>query len=153
MSRNLLSGGPLPASWHSATLRVLDVSYNRVPGSLPAQWAAPVAGQRSAFPALQTLMVQGNTLEGSYPYGSSKPFASNFSITARPGNGMLEGVPAPPPAAGASSSGSSLSGGAIAGIVVGCVAGAGAWQQCWLVLIRLPLAAPGCGVLCLPLLH
>ncbi|PRW59651.1 nitrilase 2 isoform A [Chlorella sorokiniana] len=124
VSRNLLSDSPLPASWHSAALQVLDVSYNRVPGSLPAQWAAPVAGQRSAFPQLHTLMVQGNSLEGDYPYGNGSAFASNFSITARPGNGMLEGAPAPT-AAGSTSSGSSgLSAGAIAGIVVGSVAAA-----------------------------
>ncbi len=128
VSRNLLSDSPLPASWHSSTLKVMDVSYNRVPGSLPAQWAAPVAGQRSAFPQLHTLMVQGNALEGAYPYGNGSAFASNFSITARPGNGMLEGAPAAAPAAGTSSSSSGgLSGGAIAGIVIGCVAAAGVW--------------------------
>ena len=128
VSRNLLSDSPLPASWHSSTLKVMDVSYNRVPGSLPAQWAQPVAGQRSAFPQLHTLMVQGNALEGTYPYGNGSAFASNFSITARPGNGMLEGAPAPTAAAGSTTSGSSgLSAGAIAGIVVGCVAAAGVW--------------------------
>lgn len=131
VSRNLLSDSALPASWRSSTLQVLDVSYNRVPGSLPAQWAAPVAGQRSAFPQLHTLMVQGNALEGEYPYGNGSAFASNFSITARPGNGMLEGAPAAAPAADTSSSSSSggLSGGAIAGIVIGCVAAAGVWLR------------------------
>lgn len=126
VSRNLLSDSPLPASWHSSTLKVMDVSYNRVPGSLPAQWAQPVTGQRSAFPQLHRLMVQGNALEGAYPYGNGSAFASNFSLTARPGNGMLEGAPGPTAAAGSTTSSSSgLSGGAIAGIVVGCVAAAG----------------------------
>ena len=124
LSRNVLDDGPLPAAWHSPTLRVLDVSYNRVRGGLPAAWAAPAAGQRSAFPRLELLAVQGNALEGQYPYGNGSAFAANFSVTARPGNGLLEGVPAPPPAPTTGSS-SDVSGGAIAGIVVGCVAAAG----------------------------
>lgn len=128
LSRNVLDGGPLPAAWHSPSLRVLDVSYNRVPGGLPAAWAAPAAGQRSAFPALETLAVQGNALEGQYPYGNGSAFASNFTIIARPGNGLLEGVPAPPPAPAAAEDGGGLSGGAIAGIVIGCVAAAGALE-------------------------
>ncbi|KAL4425219.1 hypothetical protein ABPG75_009235 [Micractinium tetrahymenae] len=128
VSRNAFNGGPLPLAWRSATLKALDVSNNMVPGTLPAQWAQPVDGQRSAFPALQVLAVQGNNLTGPYAIWPGTPpgsavFAPNFTLTARPGNGLMEGVPAPSFAAAAGSASSAgLSAGAIAGIVVGAVA-------------------------------
>lgn len=53
-------------------MQVLDVSHNLVPGTLPAQWAQPIGGQRSAFPALQTLAVQGNNLTGAHAGGPKR---------------------------------------------------------------------------------
>ena len=113
VSRNGFSAGPLPEAWHSPTLTVLDVSYNRVPGSLPRAWGAPQHGQRSAFPRLERLAVQGNVLEGpADPWvqqgGGAVVFAPTFTSTLRPGNGLLEGVP--PPAAGSATAGSATAG-------------------------------------------
>lgn len=65
VSRNFFSQGPIPGGWASPTLRVLDVSYNQLPGELPAQWGEPRDGQRSAFPSLYLLAAQGNMLEGA----------------------------------------------------------------------------------------
>lgn len=61
------------------------------------------------------------------PPGSAM-FAPGFALAARPGNGLLEGVPAPSPAApAAASSGGGLSVGAIVGIAAGALACAGVW--------------------------
>lgn len=135
ISRNGFDNSPLPTTWRSPTLRVIDVSLNRVPGPLPAAWGEPVVGQRSAFPNLDLLSVHGNALEGPYdPWaslgGGQAVFAPNFTAIVRPGNGLMEGVPtlAAQPAdtqAQASSTGgdSGLSTGAIVGIAVGAAAG------------------------------
>lgn len=145
VSRNGFDSGPLPDSWRSPTLRVLDVSLNRVPGELPAAWGAPTAdGQRSAFPALELLEVQGNTLGGPYdpwaPNGGARAvFAPTYIQLVRPGNALMEfqpegspsgyipSVPSADAPVVTSSSGDSsggLSAGAIAGIVVGSLAAA-----------------------------
>jgi len=65
VSRNALSGGPIPEAWHSPTLHLLDVSLNMLPGELPTAWGQPMGGQRSAFPNLDILAVQGNNLTGA----------------------------------------------------------------------------------------
>lgn len=94
VSRNSLDGGPIPAAWQSPTLEVMDLSFNRVPGSLPAQWGAPTTnGQPSAFPALRTFNISGNEISGA-PALWAVGFGSCAGAAAGSRSACLRGMPA-----------------------------------------------------------
>ncbi len=65
VSGNGLNESDIPETWYSPTLVSMDISNNGVSGPMPAQWADPVNGQRSAFPSLKQLYIQGNNLSGA----------------------------------------------------------------------------------------
>ena len=67
---NSLTGG-LPDSWVGlSTLRLLDLTGNRLEGPLPGGWAAP-----GALPQLSNLILAGNAISGKLPGAWGRPEA------------------------------------------------------------------------------
>lgn len=97
VSGNGLNESDIPETWYSPTLVSMDISNNGVSGPMPAQWADPVNGQRSAFPSLKQLYIQGNNLSGiADPWGGGTTvFDPAFLCIGDPGNPLLEMAPPP----------------------------------------------------------